>query len=85
MLFIFNIDNYQNFLEAVSPSAACYGESASTLRWASQARQLPARPNVTKTAVTKSEIQAQYNQLIAQLENHFIQYVRLQIAKLETS
>ncbi|XP_032521412.2 kinesin-like protein K39 [Danaus plexippus] len=61
-------------IATVSPSAACYGESASTLRWASQARQLPARPNVTKTAVTKSEIQAQYNQLIAQLENHFIQY-----------
>ncbi|CAG9565552.1 unnamed protein product [Danaus chrysippus] len=61
-------------IATVSPSAACYGESASTLRWASQARLLPARPNITRTTITKSAIQAQYNQLVAQLENHFIQY-----------
>ncbi|XP_045776850.1 kinesin heavy chain-like isoform X2 [Maniola jurtina] len=55
--------------------AACYGESASTLRWAASARCLPtARPLAAPQSISKAALQAQLNQLIADLANHFIKY-----------
>ncbi|XP_069360536.1 uncharacterized protein [Maniola hyperantus] len=55
--------------------AACYGESASTLRWAASARCLPtARPLAAPQLISKAALQAQLNQLLAGLANHFIKY-----------
>ncbi|XP_026760849.2 kinesin-1 heavy chain-like [Galleria mellonella] len=64
-------------IATVSPSVACYGESASTLRWAARARQLPT-PRVIHTgpnAVTRAVLQSQFNQLLTELSRNHIQYV----------
>ncbi|KAM3960466.1 LOW QUALITY PROTEIN: uncharacterized protein ACR2FA_005372 [Aphomia sociella] len=64
-------------IATVSPSVACYGESASTLRWAERARQLPTpRPiHIGPNAVTRAALQTQFNQLLAELTRNYIQYV----------
>ncbi|XP_013200969.2 kinesin-like protein K39 [Amyelois transitella] len=64
-------------IATVSPSVACYGESASTLRWAARARQLPPPKLVSpsSTIISKSVLQAQFNQLLAELSKNFIRYV----------
>ncbi|XP_047994810.1 kinesin-like protein KIN-12F [Leguminivora glycinivorella] len=59
-------------IATVSPSVACYGESASTLRWTSRARQLPP-PRVAPSA--RASVQAHYNNLLAELCRHHIKYV----------
>ncbi|XP_063628022.1 kinesin-like protein KIF15 [Cydia splendana] len=59
-------------IATVSPSVACYGESASTLRWTSRARQLPP-PRTAPSA--RASIQAHYNNLLAELCRHHIRYV----------
>ncbi|XP_053613694.1 kinesin-like protein KIF15 isoform X2 [Plodia interpunctella] len=64
-------------IATVSPSVACYGESASTLRWAERARQLPP-PRVTHpsaASTSKAVLQAQFNQLLAELTRNFIRYI----------
>ncbi|XP_023934724.1 uncharacterized protein LOC112043499 [Bicyclus anynana] len=62
-------------IATVSPGAACYGESASTLRWAASARCLQTkRPLATPHIASKAALQAQLNQLLAELANHFIKY-----------
>ncbi|XP_047033978.1 kinesin-1 heavy chain-like [Helicoverpa zea] len=64
-------------IATVSPSIACYGESASTLRWAARARQLPtprAASGGTHVA-TRAALQAQLNQLISELSRNHIRYV----------
>ena len=68
MIFYFTFYNL-----AISPSASCYGESASTLRWASRARRLPE----TRKPNTKSKValQTQFDALIAELARNYIQYV----------
>ncbi|XP_050354421.1 kinesin-related protein 10-like [Nymphalis io] len=66
-------------IATVSPSVSCYGESASTLRWAARARHLPDSQGSTVANVTsKAALQSQFNHLLAELNRHFIQY------KLET-
>lgn len=63
---------------AVSPSFACYGESASTLRWAARARQLRAPKSTCEASGTpRAILQAQYDQLITELGRHFIRYVSM--------
>ncbi|XP_028033838.1 kinesin-like protein KIF15-B [Bombyx mandarina] len=64
-------------IATVSPSVACYGESASTLRWAARARQLPSTsPQLSGTIVaSKADLQAQLDLLIAELANDYIRYV----------
>ncbi|XP_061722064.1 kinesin-like protein KIF11-B [Cydia pomonella] len=59
-------------IATVSPSVACYGESASTLRWTSRARLLPP-PRIAPSA--RASIQAHYNILLAELCRHHIRYV----------
>ncbi|XP_059053419.1 uncharacterized protein LOC131847786 [Achroia grisella] len=64
-------------IATVSPSVACYGESASTLRWAAHARQLPT-PRIIHTepnTVTRAALQAQFNQLLIELTRNYIKYV----------
>ncbi|CAH2094677.1 unnamed protein product [Euphydryas editha] len=62
-------------IATVSPSVACYGESASTLRWAARARHLPdSQISATINVISKGALQAQYNHLLAELASHFIQY-----------
>ncbi|KAI8424945.1 hypothetical protein MSG28_006857 [Choristoneura fumiferana] len=58
-------------IATVSPSVACYGESASTLRWSARARQLPP-PRATPP---RTALLAHYNNLLAELSRHHIQYV----------
>ncbi|XP_046971591.1 kinesin-like protein KIF18A [Vanessa cardui] len=66
-------------IATVSPSVSCYGESASTLRWAARARHLPDSQTSTVTnVISKAALQDQFNQLLAELNRNFIQY------KLET-
>lgn len=62
---------------ALSPSAACYGESASTLRWAARARQLPTprATNINSNITSRAVLQAQFNQLISELTRNHIRYV----------
>ncbi|GBP91577.1 Kinesin-like protein KIF15 [Eumeta japonica] len=63
-------------IATVSPSAACYGESASTLRWASRARRLPAPPaRRALSPPTRALLQAQLADLLAALSLHNISYV----------
>ncbi|XP_075982766.1 uncharacterized protein LOC142981002 [Anticarsia gemmatalis] len=64
-------------IATVSPSAACYGESASTLRWAARARQLPTprASNNSSNVASRAVLQAQYNQLIAELTKNHIRYI----------
>ncbi|XP_026742952.1 kinesin-like protein KIN-7L, chloroplastic [Trichoplusia ni] len=64
-------------IATVSPSAACYGESASTLRWAARARQLPTprTVNCNSQVVSRAALQAQLNQLIAELTRNHIRYI----------
>ncbi|XP_068619363.1 uncharacterized protein [Battus philenor] len=63
-------------IATLSPSAACYSESAFTLRWASQARRLQATKPVSKTGVTsKVALQTQLDQLISELKRHHIRYI----------
>ncbi|XP_045502899.1 centromere-associated protein E-like [Colias croceus] len=63
-------------IATISPSTACYGESASTLRWAARTRQLPPkRANAAVNLTTKAALQAQYNQLLRELTKHFIRYI----------
>ncbi|CAH2231680.1 kinesin-related protein 4-like [Pararge aegeria] len=62
-------------IATVSPGAACYGESVSTLRWTTSARCLPIdRKLATPHILSKAVIQAQFDQLLADLANHFIIY-----------
>ncbi|CAG4954185.1 unnamed protein product [Parnassius apollo] len=63
-------------IATVSPSFACYGESASTLRWAAQARRLQA-PKITSVTdvVSKCALKAQLNRLLSELEKHHIRYI----------
>ncbi|CAB3249282.1 unnamed protein product [Arctia plantaginis] len=64
-------------IATLSPSAACYGESASTLRWAARARQLPT-PRATNTntnIASRAALQAQFNQLISELTRNHIRYI----------
>ncbi|XP_028176539.1 kinesin-like protein KIN-5D [Ostrinia furnacalis] len=58
-------------IATVSPSVACYGESASTLRWAERARQLPS-PRVT---ASRPALRTLYTQLLAELSRNHIQYI----------
>ncbi|CAH0728503.1 unnamed protein product, partial [Brenthis ino] len=58
----------------VSPSVACYGESASTLRWASRARRLPDTRTNTSNTNTKATLQTQFDAILAELGRHYIQY-----------
>ncbi|CAH0594312.1 unnamed protein product [Chrysodeixis includens] len=64
-------------IATVSPAAACYGESASTLRWAERARQLPTprAVNCNSQVVSRAALQAQLNQLIAELTKNHIRYI----------
>ncbi|KAH9639263.1 hypothetical protein HF086_014127 [Spodoptera exigua] len=64
-------------IATVSPSVVCYGESASTLRWAARARQLPTPRNVScgSHVATRAALQAQLNQLISELSRNHIRYV----------
>ncbi|XP_072929802.1 uncharacterized protein [Epargyreus clarus] len=63
-------------IATVSPSISCYGESASTLRWAERARQLPVqRGSNTTSSVSRAALQAQFNQLLAELATQYIRYV----------
>ncbi|XP_049878009.1 kinesin heavy chain-like [Pectinophora gossypiella] len=70
-------------IATVSPSVACYGESASTLRWAERARQLrtPRLLATGPSTASKAALQAQLNQLLAELERHHILY-NLQTGKI---
>ncbi|KOB65376.1 putative kinesin-like motor protein C20orf23 [Operophtera brumata] len=63
-------------IATVSPSITCYSESASTLRWAERARQLPTPklPSCGVNVTSKAALQAQLYQLIAELSRNFIQY-----------
>ncbi|KAF9810969.1 hypothetical protein SFRURICE_001492 [Spodoptera frugiperda] len=64
-------------IATVSPSVVCYGESASTLRWAARARQLPTPRTVScgSHVATRAALQAQLNQLISELSRNHIRYV----------
>ncbi|CAK1583739.1 unnamed protein product [Parnassius mnemosyne] len=63
-------------IATVAPSVACYGESASTLRWAAQARRLQAPKTTPVTGVvSKSALQEQLNHLLSELEKHHIRYI----------
>ncbi|CAH1637814.1 unnamed protein product [Spodoptera littoralis] len=64
-------------IATVSPSVVCYGESASTLRWAARARQLPTPRPVScgSHVATRAALQAQLNQLISELSRNHIRYV----------
>ncbi|XP_013171194.1 PREDICTED: kinesin heavy chain-like [Papilio xuthus] len=63
-------------IATVSPSFACYGESASTLRWAAQARRLQTpKPAPVAGVTTRTALQAQLNQLLSELSRHHIRYV----------
>ncbi|KAJ8714096.1 hypothetical protein PYW08_007716 [Mythimna loreyi] len=64
-------------IATVSPSVACYGESASTLRWAARARQLPTprAVNCGSHVASRAALQAQLNQLISELTRNHIRYV----------
>ncbi|XP_037294012.1 kinesin-like protein KIN-4B [Manduca sexta] len=69
--------NSSTFIIAtVSPSVACYGESASTLRWAERASQLPTKKvaNCEVVVTTKSDLQQQFNKLLAELARNHINY-----------
>ncbi|KAI5633031.1 kinesin motor domain-containing protein [Phthorimaea operculella] len=70
-------------IATVSPSVACYGESASTLRWAERARQLrkPKVPNCGPSTASRAALQAQLDQLLAELARHHIIY-NLQTGKI---
>ncbi|CAG9789385.1 unnamed protein product [Diatraea saccharalis] len=63
-------------ITTVSPSVACYGESASTLRWAARARQLPdCRVTVAPAPVARAVLLAHYTRLLDELGRNFIRYV----------
>ncbi|KAJ0173567.1 hypothetical protein K1T71_010716 [Dendrolimus kikuchii] len=63
-------------IATVSPSFVCYGESASTLRWAARARQLRTSKTTCGVNLTpRAILQAQYDQLICELGRNFIQYL----------
>ncbi|KPJ18257.1 Kinesin-like protein KIF16B [Papilio machaon] len=63
-------------IATVSPSYACYGESASTLRWAAQARRLQTpKPAPVAGVTTRIALQAQLNQLLSELSRHHIRYI----------
>lgn len=63
-------------IATVSPSFACYGESASTLRWTIRARQLrTTKTNCGVKVAPRAVLQAQFDHLIAELSRNFIHYV----------
>ncbi|CAG9132854.1 unnamed protein product [Plutella xylostella] len=63
-------------IATVSPSASCYGESASTLRWAARARQLPpARAPVRSSQPSRTQLQATLTRLLDELATHHIRYI----------
>ncbi|CAH0400550.1 unnamed protein product [Chilo suppressalis] len=62
-------------IATVSPSVACYGESASTLRWAARARQLPDARTVAPSPLTRPQLLAQHTRLLAELARNYIHYV----------
>ncbi|KAJ2953383.1 hypothetical protein O0L34_g973 [Tuta absoluta] len=70
-------------IATVAPSVACYGESASTLRWAERARQLrkPRVPSCGPSTAARAVLQAQLDQLLAELARHHIIY-NLQTGKI---
>lgn len=67
------------FSIAVSPSIACYGESASTLRWASRAKQLRTPTQLQKFSIQKTQaaLHAQLQQIISELTKYHIEYVSI--------